>query len=107
MDHIGSSSPVLAQTCPTTQCKVLESAEADSCQSWRTNIYNTFSDFIFFLEFKGLTKGFIVISFIHYYGSTQANSDIPGEKPTGVGSDGMLKVVSLFLYHNYYILISS
>jgi len=33
----------------------------------------------------------------YYYGSTQANGVIHGERSTGVGSEGMIEMVLLFL----------
>jgi len=39
----------------------------------------------------------MAMSFLYYYyGSTQANGGIHGEKSTGVGNHGTIKMVSLY-----------
>jgi len=49
----------------------------------------------FVLELKGLAEGFMVMSFLYYYDTTEVCRQmgfIHGEKSAGVGSDGMIEV---------------
>ena len=43
----------------------------------------------------------MVMSFLHGYGSMQANGIPHGEKWTSVGNDGMSKMASLYSIYDY------
>jgi len=83
---------------------MLKLTEADSCQrygKWIDQAQGGIMALVisFVPEWKGLTKGFMIISFLSYHhGGTQANGSCVRKRPAGVGSDRMIEVVLLFLY---------
>jgi len=60
----------------------------------------------FILELRRLAEGFIVMFSLYYcYRSTQANGATHAERPTGMGSDGMIEMVLLFLYYRLWLVV--
>jgi len=61
-----------------------------------------FRDCVYFRARMVDGDGSMVMPFLYYYyGSTQANRVVPGGKAAGVGSDGMIKMISLYLIYTH------